>query len=316
MKMLSPVAGCRLQVPRRSRVARTTFNFQPETCNHSPAFSLLEVLVVVSLLSLIVLALMAVFNSTQRAFRASVTQTDVLEGGRATMEMMAADLRAMAASGGTGNGAVNFSVSNNASYFQPLVQSLPGSTASRSSLLQQVFILNHENTKWWGVGYAVALNSSDGLYSLYRLQYPASPGTADPSTIFTDATVQNFFQNPTNGDSHISHILDGVVHFAVRAHDTSGIWITNGYSFWPTNALRQTLFSVLQGGEVGFVMHSNDLPASAELELGVLEDHTLQHAESLPTTALQTQYLSDKSGAVHLFHQRVSIPNVDPTAYQ
>jgi type II secretory pathway component PulJ len=44
------------------------------------------VLVVVSLLSLIVLALMAVFNSTQRAFRASITQTDVLEGGRATMD--------------------------------------------------------------------------------------------------------------------------------------------------------------------------------------------------------------------------------------
>ena len=47
------------------------------------AFTLIEVLVVVVLMSLIILALMAVFNSTQTAFRASLTQTDVLEGGRA-----------------------------------------------------------------------------------------------------------------------------------------------------------------------------------------------------------------------------------------
>ncbi len=50
---------------------------------------------VVVLLSFIVLALMAVFNSTQAAFRASVTQTDVLESGRAVMEMISDDLRAM-----------------------------------------------------------------------------------------------------------------------------------------------------------------------------------------------------------------------------
>ena len=41
---------------------------------------------------------MAVFNSTQTAFRASVTQTDVLEGGRAAMDMIAGDLREMAPS--------------------------------------------------------------------------------------------------------------------------------------------------------------------------------------------------------------------------
>ena len=50
---------------------------------------------VVVLLSFIVLALMAVFGSTQAAFRASVTQTDVLESGRAAMEMISDDLRAM-----------------------------------------------------------------------------------------------------------------------------------------------------------------------------------------------------------------------------
>ncbi len=68
-------------------------------------------MVVVVLLALIVIALMAVFNTTQNAFRASVTQADVLESGRATMDLMADDLRAMAPSSGQSNsltGAVNF----------------------------------------------------------------------------------------------------------------------------------------------------------------------------------------------------------------
>ncbi len=63
-------------------------------------FSLIEVLVVVSLLSLIVLVLMTVFNSTQAAFRAGVTQTDVLEGSRSAMELIVSDLKLMSPSDG------------------------------------------------------------------------------------------------------------------------------------------------------------------------------------------------------------------------
>ena len=78
MKTKLPVASCKLQVSCGSPALRTTFNLQPSTCNSRRAFSLVEVLVVISLLSLIVLALMQVFSTTQQAFRASVTQQDVL----------------------------------------------------------------------------------------------------------------------------------------------------------------------------------------------------------------------------------------------
>ena len=77
---------------------------------NSPAFSLIEIMVVVSLLSLIVLALMEVFSSTQRAFRASVTQADVLEGSRAAVDLIASDLRNLTPSGDVKYGAVNFFV--------------------------------------------------------------------------------------------------------------------------------------------------------------------------------------------------------------
>ena len=81
------------------------------------AFTLVEMMVVIALLSLIVVALMAVFSSTQRAFRASVTQTDVLGNGRATVNLIASDLRGLRPSDGISNlvngvpyGPVNFAV--------------------------------------------------------------------------------------------------------------------------------------------------------------------------------------------------------------
>ena len=52
------------------------------------AFTLIEVLVVVALLSVIILGLVAMFSQTQRAYTLGMTQVDVLEGGRAVTEMI------------------------------------------------------------------------------------------------------------------------------------------------------------------------------------------------------------------------------------
>ena len=323
MSIKFQITGCGLRIDPKAGGPITSAN------RERSAFSLVEVMVVVSLLSLIVLALMAVFSSTQRAFRAAVTQTDVLEGSRAAMELMASDLRAMTPSDGASNAAVNFVVTNNynnRNILPLLVQSLPGTTRSRSNLLQEVFILNHLNNGWWGVGYAIKTNSSGNpnlpgnLYSLYRMQYPLPPGTNDPTFLFNSQVFRNFFVNPTNGGSHL---LDGVVHFVVRAYDLNGVWLTNGYTAGQTNKLKTNAVSFyrltsggVRNGECGVLMSSNAVPAAVELQLGVLEDRTLQHAEALPTDTARTNYLWDKSGNVHLFRQRVTISNVDPTAYQ
>jgi hypothetical protein len=49
--------------------------------------------------------------------------------------------------------------------------------------------------------------------------------------------------------------------------------------------------------------------------MATLEDRTLQHAESIPSLIAQSNYLSQQSGKVHVFRQRISIPNVDRSAY-
>ena len=272
------------------------------------AFTLIEVLVVMVLLSLIVLALMAVFNTTQNAFRASVTQTDVLEGGRAAMDLITSDLREITPSFGysnTFNGAVNFCVTNygNAPFVQPLV----ASGYSRTNVQQNFFILSAGNSNgvpmWYGTGYAVYLSPSN-LYSLYRFTagIPMSSPIALHQLFYTN--FQNFLQTPNN----YSHLLDGVIGFRVQAFDNNGALIV-------TNRMNVLTNSMADG--TGWLFYSNAVPASVEIEMATLEDRVLQRASTWPNSSvLQSNYLAQQAGKLHVFRQRVSIPNVDPSAYQ
>jgi len=305
-----------------------TFNSPPPPPGRDPrnAFTLIEVMVVVTLLSLIVLALMAVFNSTQRAFRASITQTDVLEGGRATMDLITADLRAMSPSSGVSNNLangnsvvanvlsglvpVNFYVSTNYNE-QPLVQSLVASSQQRTNVLENFFILSRNNQTWTGTGYVVDPTSTNFLNPLYRFSMSINVQAASPASLFT-----NFLDSPLTGPGW-SHLMDGVVHLTVRAYDTNGVWMTNGYVNPQNAVIRNVVFQPSTLGEVGFYMLSNTLPVSVEIQLGALEDRTLQRAGTWANnSSAQNSYLAGQSGNLHIFRQRVTISNVDPTAYQ
>jgi len=292
------------------------------TCRPRAAFSLVEVLIVISLLALIVLALMDVFSSTQRAFRASVTQSDVLEGSRAAVDLITSDLRKMAPSGGIYGqlGDVNFfsysDIYVNSAY-TPLSQSLPGGSVNRTNLLNYFFILGRENNRWIGNGYIVDTASTSSLYPLYRYHAELSTAFA-PRILFTNFIGQINAAAWTN----MSHIMDGVVHLVVRPFDPNGHWLTNGYTTGmkpPVNAY----FDFPFGGEMSFYFYSNAIPAAVELQLGVIEDRALARAESLPNNVpgappndRRSLYLSGQSGAVHIFRQQVTIPNVDRSAYQ
>jgi Tfp pilus assembly protein PilV len=294
------------------------------------AFTLVEVLVVVVLMSFIILALMAVFNSTQSAFRASITQTDVLEGGRAAMGLIKSDLESMTPSFGQTNGAVNFYANTNIYQYQfgstPLVQSLAGTSSpntQRTNVLEKFFILTRQNTTWTGVGYVVDTTSTNYFNPLYRFTATANVSAQNmPWGLYT-----NFFDNTvlpvSPANTNLSHLMDGVVHLTVRAYDPNGYWMTNlpTYYYDPvfgqmTNDLSKNVwFSGPAWGEVGFYMFSNTLPASVEVQLGMLEDRTLQRAQSI-SGLTQSNYLAQHAGQVHLFRQRVWIHNVDPSAYQ
>ncbi len=131
-------------------------------------------------------------------------------------------------------------------------------------------------------------------------------------------------------------ILNGVVHLTVRPYDTERLSDDDQplSCAWPGRAQQRcdyhdnVWFSPPQwNNQIGCYFFSNAVPAAVELELGVLEDRTLQRAESLgfpghppsssdPTVAAQWNYLFQQAGHVHLFRERVTIPNVDTSAYQ
>ncbi len=316
MKKKFLIESCQVATPRCG--VRTAQRAVP-TFNLAAAFTLVEVMVAMTLLTLIVIALMGVFNNTQAAFRASVTQTDVLEGGRAAMDLITGDLRAMSASGAPYGGNANFWVGNTYNGYPvygypPLVQTLVGSVSGngRTNILESFFILSRGNLNgvptWYGTGYAVITNPPSGspLYPLYRFttNYPVAAAGAVSNLFFN--SFFNFLNAPTN----YSHLIDGVVSLRLRAFDVNGALINTNLPSYGTNLL------VNAPGVAGYYFFSNALPASVEIEMATVEDRTLQRAESRPAGTLRDQYLQGQAGKVHVFRQRVTIPNVDPSAYQ
>jgi hypothetical protein len=330
---------------------------------------MVEMLVTLALLSLIVLALMSVFNSTQAAFRASLTETDILESGRNAMELMADDLAQMTPSYGTNlnmlrgyplsyvNGyiyqnaapPVNFYANANyvpgggglGAYYQPLVQALPATAVQRTNLLENFFILSRQNVNgspsWVGTGYVVDPLSwpTNSLYrfvmttSLYRSVVRTNVMDGNPAALFANFiyAVNNGADNSFTNTAYWSHLMDGVVALTVTPYDPNGLAMTNTVEYnynGTTKTFTNTYFAPVVRQPYltpalqvyGFYMFSNTVPASVEVNLGVVEDAVLQRAEGLPSATAQMNYLSNHVGQVHLFRQRVWIRNVDPTAYQ
>ena len=301
------------------------------------AFSLIEILVVVSLLSLIVLVLMTVFNSTQTAFRAGVTQTDVLEGTRTAMDIIVSDLKLMSPADGPTNvsafyGGLNFYEGLNSANYSangnlPLIQNLPGSNQQRTNLLEDIFWVSRQNLNgrdsWVGTGYTVVATNIYPQFPLYRFVTNAPVASSSPTNFyseFTAAIAANAFTN-----TGWSHLIDGVVDFRVQPFDLNGYAMTNSYQY---NAGQYTIYPNTTFfwspayAFSSFYFISNAVPGSVEIQMGTLEDAVLRRAQSffsVPPTAneylAQSNYLSQQAGRVHVFRQRVFLPNVDASAY-
>jgi len=274
---------------------------------------------VVGLMSVIIIGLMAMFNQTQRAFRLGMTQTDVLEAGRMATDMLVRELEQMRPT----YGAVDFTFRTNSPNFYTKLrewdwQSLPGGTANRSNIMTDLFFLKRENQTWTGIGYYVTnteVLSSGAVGSLYRYETNQIVYQGlNPSWMF--AGFNNYRSSASNGIS-VSKVLDGVVHFRVRAFNTTNAWITTRLLRNNTNSIFTFQSALSQGiPDVDqYIFCSNAVPAFVELELGVLEPQIYERYKSLPTPQVRANYLRDQVAHVHVFRQRIPIRNVDPAAY-
>ena len=205
---------------------------------------MIEIMVVVGLLSIIVLGLMAMFNQTQRAFRLGMSQTDVLESGRMAGEILTREIAQTTPSYLDWTNGLTFQQQHDNYWLSAApnfcaqavnvgYQTLPGSTAVRTNIMDDVFILVRENQTWSGIGYFVRTNRADDpdlpgevgpVGTLFRFvtnntlaQFQANPGGLFDAFNVARGWAQN--QAMTNG---VSKVLEGVVHFRIRPFDNSG----------------------------------------------------------------------------------------------
>ena len=302
MITLAPTRPARCSPPLALRVSRLPASRR--------AFSLIEILVSVALLAVIMIGLVAMFGQTQKAFRAGLTQTDVLESGRSLTDMLGREIQEMRPS--QADGVTNFFVDVNSPQ-APLQQTLPGNPVtpqSRINVLEDLFFLSLNNRQWQGIGYHV--DAPDGLFGkLYRW-------TTNPAPNDVGSASQNFSQGRASLNN-FTRVADGVVHFRIRAYDTNGVWLTTNALAWralgPDRGTNIALVARPQVSETAYVFRAGAIPAYVDIELGVLDPRTLERAKSIADPLAQRNYLGQQAGAVQIFRQRIPLPNVDPTAY-
>jgi hypothetical protein len=238
--------------------------------------------------------------------RSNVSKVDVLEGGRATMEMISRDLEQMRASD------VRFATNLFLQLSAPqTIQVLPGEDEARVSAVQECFFLTKPGKYWEQYGYVVVphrnLNVAQPVGTLYRiaLSNHVSQFTSNSlSGLYLD-NRDNMFLYGTN--TLFQRVTDGVVHFRVRVLDARGIShnLTNVVS---TNVFMQVdPFSIVSQRELRYAFLDDALPATVEVELGILDPQAVGRLRSMPNPTMAGEYLSKQSGRLHLFHQRIPI---------
>lgn len=251
------------------------------------AFSLIEILVAVAILGIIMLGLLAMFYQTERAWRAGVTQVDVMESGRAVMEIISRDVQEMSAAGL--RDVRNFNAV--ASVPTELVQPLAGG-GKRTNRLQEFFLLTRINDQWKGVSYGfTSLDLSRGAGALHRMEWP-------PNTMSISASNLSWrlLNSTVNNDTNFHRLADGIIHLELKAYDRLGNAITGNQA-------------IALGPIVGYEFFHTNLPASLELELGVVEPRTFDRFKSLAPRGLVTAraFLEERASRVHILRERIPI---------
>ena len=183
------------------------------------AFSLLEILVAVGLLSVIILGLLAMFTQTEKAFRFGTRQVDVLESGRAVMDLLVRELQEMTSLSDTS--VVNLFVTTN--FPAVLLDRRPG--LPQETYLQDYYFLVQSNDLWTGVAYYVHPVEPTGnarVGSLYRYSVSA-PGMVRTNLWSLFDSYQLALQTaPTNVPILWHRVADNIVHLRLIPYDQNG----------------------------------------------------------------------------------------------
>jgi hypothetical protein len=255
-------------------------------------------LVSTAMLSFIVLGLTAVFIQTQRAFKTGIKATTVTDAGRTIMDMIASDMRQMSDAQNLGVTNLYWTWSANSYEYQD-------NERFRTNQLDGIYVLEHTNTTWMGVGYAVQNllpeNSGFSFGTLYRYQtnFSAPFITNNLFWPFLESIEANNFTN----QAYWHRVADGVISLKLRAYDQNGNepWIESTY-----------YGDYADDARISYPFISNTLPNAVDVELAILEPDALAQARFLAgvPTALNSFMSSNALTRMEVFRRRIGIPVV------
>ena len=285
-------------------------------------FTLVELMLSVSIMTVIIFALYQMFNQTQKALRSNITQVDVLESGRVAADLLARQIQQLAASGVAQGTNILVRPVGTPSL---VLMDTDGKTPLMTNTVDDVFFVNTLTNDWVGNGYLVR-GIELGVGTLYRAMSATSyHGVAHRrASSFSWTGLENF---PV---TNFALVADGIVHFRLLAYDPDGRLMsyasTNLHPSYRirrsdlqgrrlsassdgVNAPASVYLNQAPGGETSFVFLSNALPAYIDLELGVLEPQTLHEFYGLKEAPakVQREFLSKQAGHVHMFRKRIPI---------
>jgi len=252
--------------------------------------TLLELMVAISVLTVIILGLYSMFDRTQKAFLNSMTEVELQDSGRAFTLIMTRDLEQMQPSR---------LVNRTNLYISPiLINNLPINGFNQYSMLgsnvftnvvQEFFFLTH-TSYWNGIAYLmqpISTNANDvmlftnlGVGALYRYSTNVNDFYHRSTDLFA------VYTNSSSADSQ--RMTEGVVHLELRPYDLAGNYLdpsTNQF----TNGV---------------------VPAYLELEVAVLEPKVLLQARSIGNAVAQKNFLQEttnRPSAVHIYRSRTSV---------
>ena len=164
-------------------------------------------MVAVAVSTIITFVLFAVFNQTQKAFRASINQVDTLESGRAVLEIVSTDLEMAVPLNltdlGTSFSVTNFVVTTADNQRVLGMPQVIGESMNPpllvTNILQEAFFVKRQNEFYEFVG--------------YRVIAPPTPGFARLMRYNSGEYLYDDVQSPTNGFVSSEFVLDHLVDF-------------------------------------------------------------------------------------------------------
>ncbi len=302
--------------------------------------TVIELLVSVSVMTVIVYGLYALFNHTQKALRGNITQVDVLESGRAAMEMLTREMVEMTASRRSNTISLRATMSPVGA---TVLLDLDEKTPLRTNLLQEVFFLTALNNDWNGVGYRV-MEPMGGVGTLYRYMVSTNALHVGNNNLLNRFDTTGIDPVTKRVSANLHRVADGVIHLRFTAYDHAGRMLNVDADRRPNAlvppAFRNRLIPQINpnegpnrfpGAEIlvrrsgstrdpsyqqtEFFFLNNALPAYVEVELGILEPEAFRQFQSIRDSvdaAFVQNFLRKRANKIHLFRQRVPIRTAVP----